>query len=384
MRIALISPFHPLRGGIARFSGLLARAIEREGHEVLAVSYRKLYPRWITRGRSSGDPGTASAERQAFFELDLTAPRTWFDTARQLRKANPDILLVAYWTAVQAPLCFVLRRVSRLKTVILLHNFTSHEAIPGERFLKRMLVASADGFLTLSGAVHRELTAFSPSAAALQLFHPVYEPQGELPSRQEARRSLGLAEDAKVLLFFGYVREYKGLDLLLEALEAVAEEEPSVRLLVAGEFYQDEEPFRQQAVRLGLSSKVDFLPGYVPADRVPFLFAASDAVVLPYRKASQSGVVQLAFGHGVPVIVTDAGGLAEQVEHRRTGWIAAGADCRLLADAILGFFRECDPSGMKGNIEQACRTMSWKAFGERTSGFLNELAEGRCVTVSRE
>ncbi|HWR01359.1 MAG TPA: glycosyltransferase [Chlorobaculum sp.] len=375
LRIALISPFPPLKGGIAQFSSRLKKAFEDAGCEVIQVPFRKLYPRWLLKGRQASEPGTVLSSILPF-SIDLVNPVSWLVMARNIRRINPDVLLVACWSGVLAPLCVLMRLVTGVKTVILLHNFTSHESVPGEALLQRMLTTSADGFILLSRSVETELKAFSPGASALTLFHPVYEIQGALPSKPEARGSLGLPVGAKVLLFFGYVREYKGLDRLLEAMALVLRQEPSARLVVAGEFVIDSTLFKSHADRLGIAPNVEFLEGYVPADRVGTLMAAADAVVLPYRSATQSGIVPLAFGCGVPVIACDAGALAEQVEHGRTGWIVEGRGADALAEGILEFFHRKEEIPFEREIEAACRKMSWGVFASEAARFLENCKGG--------
>lgn len=375
LRIALLSPFPPLKGGIARFSSRLQSAFEDAGCEVVPIPFRRLYPRWLLKGRAAYELGTALFPI-SHFSIDLMNPISWLVTARQIRRLDPDVLLIAYWTGLLAPLCALMRRATGLKTVILLHNFTSHEHIPGESMLKGMLTASADGFILLSRSVGTELAAFSPKSRSLTLFHPVYEPQGERSPRGEARRSIGLPDASKVLLFFGYVREYKGLDRLLEAMALVLRQEPSARLVVAGEFVIDSTLFKSHADRLGIAPNVEFLEGYVPADRVGTLMAAADAVVLPYRSATQSGIVPLAFGCGVPVIACDAGALAEQVEHGRTGWIVEGRGADALAEGILEFFHRKEEIPFEREIEAACRKMSWGVFASEAARFLENCKGG--------
>ncbi|NTU54003.1 MAG: glycosyltransferase [Chlorobiaceae bacterium] len=375
LRIAMLSPFPPLKGGIARFSSRLVHAFGEAGREVLPAPFRRLWPRWLMKGRPALEP-ESEPMRATPFSLDLMNPFSWLKVAFGLRASRSDVLLLAYWSALLAPLCAVVRRVSGLKTVVLLHNFTSHESIPGESMLKRLLVASSDGWITLSRSVESELLAFAPGAHTLCLFHPLYERQGPMPSRSEARKRLGLADTSRVVLFFGYVREYKGLDLLLEAMQLVLDREPLMRLVVAGEFMIDASVFRAQAERLGIAGKVDFREGYVPAGEVAVLMAAADAVVLPYRSATQSGVVSLAFGHGVPVIACNAGDLAVQVEHRRTGWIIGEEGASALASGILDFFNERDRLPFEQGIEEFCRTHSWNEFAGRATRFL-ERCSGR-------
>lgn len=368
-RIALLSPFPPLKGGIARFSDELRRAFEAAGCEVVPVPFRRLWPRWLMKGHSATESGDANSPDSPF-ALDLMNPPGWLSAARKLRAARPDVLLVAYWSGVLAPLTALMRRASGLPTVVLLHNFTSHESIPGESMLKRLLVSSSDGFITLSRAVDSELRAFAPAARTLRLFHPLYESQSLIPSKADARRSLGLPEAAKVLLFFGYVREYKGLDTLLEAMAAVVLRDPSFRLVVAGEFILDSSRFREHARRLGIEGAVEFREGYVPAAEVSTLMAAADAVVLPYRAATQSGIVSLALGHGVPVIACNAGGLGGQVEHGRTGWLIREEGGEALADGILDFFRERERLPLEEGIAEFCRRNSWREFASQAEKFL--------------
>ncbi len=373
LRIALISPFPPFKGGIARFSERLRQALQAAGCEVVPVPFRRLWPRWLLKGRPVVEPG-AEPPTSMLFSLDLMNPFTWFSVARQLHRSRPDLLLVAYWSGLLVPLLAVVSRVSGLPTVVLLHNFTSHESIPGEPMLKRLLVSSSDGFLTLSRSVESELRGFSPGARTCPLFHPLYETQSSVPKKAEARRTLGLPEDAPVLLFFGYVREYKGLDTLLEAMAIVAGELPSARLIVAGEFFLDSSRFCEEARRLGIDGAVEFREGYVLASEVATLMAAADAVVLPYRSATQSGVAPLAFGHRVPVIACSAGGLDAQVEHGHTGWLVREEGAEALASGIVQFFRERDRLPLEEGIAEVCRKLSWQSCAEASIPFFEQVS----------
>ncbi|MGC8774480.1 MAG: glycosyltransferase family 4 protein [Chlorobaculum sp.] len=369
LQIALLSPFPPVKGGIARFSDELRRAFEAAGCEVVPVPFRRLYPRWLMKGRTATEPGESGVPASPF-TFDLMNPLSWLSSARKLRNTKPDVLLIAYWSGVLAPLCALMRRASGLPTFVLLHNFTSHEPIPGESMLKRLLVSSSDGFITLSQTVESELRAFAPTAKTLRLFHPLYERQTPAPSKADARCSIGLPEDAPVLLFFGYVREYKGLDTLFEAMALVLQRESSSRLVVAGEFILGSSRFRDEARRLGIDGAVEFREGYVPAGEVATLMAAADAVVLPYRSATQSGIVPLALGHGVPVIACDTGGLGDQVEHGRTGWLVREEGAEALADGILGFFRQRERLPLKAGIDDFRRRNSWREFASQAAAFL--------------
>lgn len=375
LRVELISPFPPLKGGIARFSGRLADACTDAGCEIHPLPFRRLYPRWLLKGRPGADPSLPQPHGVRS-RLDLMNPITWISTALELRRRRPDLVLVAYWAAFLAPLYAVVRAVSGIRTVVVLHNFSSHEKLPGERLLQRLLVRSADAFVTLSGSVRQELEAAGISKPVLTLFHPCYEPEGPPPLREDARRALGIPATANLLLFFGYVRRYKGLDLLLDAMPGVLRSNPSVHLVVAGEFIGGDAFFRNMAERLGITGNVSFRPGYVPAGEVGTLFAAADAVVLPYRSATQSGVASLALGYGVPVIACDAGGLAAQVGHGSGSRIVRTPGSGAITDGILGFFDNFDPAAAREEAGNARTALSWELFAARLAQFLETIGKG--------
>ena len=370
MRIAFISPFSPLKGGIARFSGLLEAAFRRQGHDVVAIAFRKLYPRFITK-----DPEPTLPEEAT---LVLFNPFSWFATIRRIRLLKPDILLVAYWTGLLAPLCYVLRRFCNVKMVVLLHNLSSHESFFFEPLMKKVLQTSADGFLALSGTVSGDAGKSMPDIPRMTLFHPVYEPVGKTPTSMEARRRLNLDVNSPVLLFFGYVRYYKGLDTLLHAMPAILLKSPTLRLVVAGYFYEDLVKYQRLVDQLGIHDHVDIYPGYVAPDQTGPYFAAADAVVLPYRSATQSGVVQLAYGYGVPVIVTPVGALPEMVRHGQTGWIARDTSSDGITAAV-GEFLDCQDqlNAMRAAIGAFCHEFSWESFAESAGSFLEAIAAGR-------
>ena len=372
LRIAFISPFFPLKGGIARFSGYVRDSLLRKGYDVLPVPFRALYPDFVTGGGTDGASAFLSKSSLVLFN-----PFSWPATIRHLGTLKPDLLLVAYWSGLLAPLFYLLRRMTGIRMVVLLHNLSSHDAFFFEPLMRRLLAASVDGVITLSGEVSGGVRALMPEIPLLELFHPIYEPEGELPSGPDARRELALEVHAPVLLFFGYVRRYKGLDLLLEAMPAILKKEPRLRLLVAGQFLEDVGRYRRLIRELGITESVTLYPGYVPGERSALFFAAADAVVLPYRTATQSGVVQLAYGHGLPVIVSPAGALSEMVHHAETGWVARDASPEGFASAVGEFLESRkSPGAVRLAIEQFCRDSSWELFASRAGSFLENVASG--------
>ncbi len=377
LRIAFITPFFPLKGGIARFSGHLKDALQDGGYDVVPVAFKALYPEFVSKGAVEG-AHAADAVYPEDVRLVLYNPFSWIGTIRSIRQLKPDILLVAYWTGLLAPLYYLLRRLTGIRIVVLLHNLSSHESFFFDPLMRRLLAALADGIVTLSKSVFQEVTAVMPAIPVLQLFHPIYEPEEETPSKQYARRALHLGEECPVLLFFGYVRPYKGLDILLRAMPAILQREPALRLVVAGQFFEDPEKFRLLIEQLGVGGSVDLYPGYVSRERTALFFKASDAVVLPYRSATQSGVVQLAYGYGVPVIVTPSGALPEMVHNGRTGWVARDCSSEGLASAVGEFLdSRKNLTPVHSAIEVFRRDFSWQSFAAAAGTFLEAEASGR-------
>ncbi|HCD36558.1 MAG TPA: glycosyl transferase family 1 [Chlorobium sp.] len=367
--IVFLSPFPPLRGGIARFSAHLLEALRRDGCRVEVVGFRALWPRFLLHGRLS------AASPLGEGPLVLYNPLTWFAVAGELKKNPPDILLAAYWGGFLAPLLFVLRRLSGVRTVALLHNMSSHESFFFEPVMRRLLARTLEGAITLSDTVSREAAAAMPSVPLLPLTHPLYPPEVALPSRESARHELGLCLEDRVLLFFGFVRHYKGLDLLLQALGELQSSFPSVRLVVAGEFYEHPDGYRLLAEGLGISDRVIFLPGFVSAGQTASLFAAADCCVLPYRSATQSGVAQLAKGYGVPLVVTPAGSLPDAVSSRHDGVVAAECTAHAIAEAVTELFMR-EQEGVVSVSQQGVADEGWREFGSQAGAFLRRLAGG--------
>jgi glycosyltransferase involved in cell wall biosynthesis len=368
-----------LKGGIARFSGLLRDALRCRGYDVTPLAFKALYPDFLVKGGTE-ETHDADAVLPGETSLVLFNPFSWFGAIRNLRSLKPDLLLVAYWAGFLAPLYFAVRRLTGIRMVVLLHNLSSHESFVLERFMQKLLASSADGFVTLSGAVTQEVRAVMPAAPLLQLFHPLYEPDGKMPSMQDARMALNLDLHSPVLLFFGYVRRYKGLDILLRAMPSILKRDPSLRLVVAGQFHEDSGVYRRLAGQLGIGSSVDFYPGFVSAERSSLFFASADAVVLPYRTATQSGVVQLAYGHGLPVIVTPSGALPEMVCRGQTGWIAPDCTPEGFADAVGEFLdsrEKLDVMAMRPAIEAFRREYSWESFADKAGSFFETVAARR-------
>ena len=365
-RITLLGPFWPYRGGIAHFNAGLARSLIARGHDVRAVTFRRQYPDRLFPGATQLEPGPAPpGVPRAPAPLDTLNVGTWTRTADRIADDSAEVVVFPYWTPLLAPMWGVVsRRLCRrgVTVVALVHNAIPHERRPGDPLLGRFALGGADGLLALSDRVSSDLQRLGVSAPIRTVPHPVYDGFGAAPPRAEARRRLDLPEEAPVFLFFGFVRPYKGLHVLLDAWGGVVERLPDARLVVAGEFYADESALRAQAAPFGEAVRFD--AGYIPDDRVGLYFGAASAVVQPYVAATQSGVAQVAFAYGRPVVTTDVGGLAEAVPDGEAGLVVPPNDPAALADALVRFVTSDLGETLEAGVRRVREAYSWARVAE--------------------
>ncbi len=361
MRLALIGPTHPYRGGIAQYTACLYSALEREGHQVLVVSFKRLYPSLFFPGSSQRDSSTCPLQVPHEALLDSISRRSWSVTSRRLALFEPEAVVAQWWHPFFGPayagVISRLRRRMSVPAVFLCHNVFPHERppIPGIGRLLGWSVARTfrhvDGFLAHSQELVEQIGKLRKDAVVRRIFHPVYD---FYPS-VGPRRAPG---DRPRLLFFGNVRRYKGLEVFLEAL-GIIKQEMSFEATVAGEFYVDDAPFKALASRLGLDDSLVWKDHYIPNEEVPAIFEQADLVVLPYIEATQSGVVPLAYRFGVPVVASDVGGLSEVVQDGQTGYLVPPGNPEVLARQILQYFREGKRDEFEANIEQFREQLNW-------------------------
>ncbi len=363
-RFCVIGPTYPYRGGISHYTTLLARHL-REEHETLLISFSRQYPAWLFPGRSDRDPSERPLRTEAEYLLDPLNPLSWRRTLRRIREWQPDVVVIPWWVPFWAPAWTVLGRgIKRLpnqpQLIFICHNVLPHE--PG-RFSKillpmalKMALSAGDGFVVHSEADKVILNRFFPHRQITVSPHPTYAALGQV---EMAELPVDLPGDRPLLLFAGFVRPYKGLDILLDALPFVLAKCP-VHLLAAGEFWEGTEAYKKQIEQLHLQPHVTLLDEYLPNETLAACLERSDVVVLPYRSATQSGIIQLAFGQGKPVITTDVGGLAEVVENGRTGLVVPPEDPQALAEAIERFIIDGLGDVFEANIKQENGRFSWQ------------------------
>jgi glycosyltransferase involved in cell wall biosynthesis len=363
LKLALVGPVYPYRGGIAHYTTMLYRELVACGNQASLYSFKRQYPRRLFPGPTDRDPSQQRLDVECKYMLDSLNPFTWWTTAQAIRVQQPDVLLLQWWVPFFAPIWMVLAWAAHrfgIKTVFICHNVLPHEQRPLDKMLARWTLGLGDGFIVPSQDEREHLLALLPDRRVEIAPHPIYDMFAEqaMP-RGEARKQLGLPQDAPVLLFFGFVREYKGLRYLLEAMPEILAELSDVRLLVVGEFWQGKQPYLDQIARLGIEQNVVIVDQYVPNEQVPLYFSAADVVVLPYTDVTQSGVVQLAFGFGVPVITTRVGGLPDVVADGKTGYLVDPGDVSGLSRAIVGFFRQDRAASFRIAIEQGWAQCGW-------------------------
>ncbi len=340
-RIAIIGPAHPLRGGLATFNQRLAEQFIAEGHSCELISFSLQYPALLFPGKTQFSSDQAPEHLTIHSKINSVNPVNWLQTGNWLRKKNYDIIVVRYWLPFMGPaLGTILRLVKKgnhTKIICIADNIIPHEKRFGDEGFTRYFLPVCDAFITMSEKVLQDLRRFEKHKKAQLVQHPLYDAFGEIISKESARQHLGLANDQKIILFFGFIRKYKGLDLLLEAMAEIKLKAENIQLLIAGEFYEDEKPYLEIIERLNLKDRIILKNTFIPDSEVKYYLCAADAVIQPYRNATQSGVTPLAYHFEKPMVVTNVGGLPDLVPHQKAGLVCE-PDPAAIAAAILEFY----------------------------------------------
>ncbi len=341
-KIAIIGPAHPLRGGgLTTFNHRMAREFMAHGDECGIYSFSLQYPSFLFPGTSQYTKEPAPAHLVIHSVINSINPINWVQVGRRLAKEKPDIVIVRFWIPFMGPaLGTILRLVKRnrpTKIICLADNVRPHVGRLGDKSLTKYFLGSCHAFITMSEKVMKDLRSLEKSKPAMIIPHPIYDNFGERMSKSSARERLKIGPADKVILFFGFIRKYKGLDILLAAMADERIRKASIRLLIAGEFYEDERWYQDLIDQLDIRSQLLLHTSFIKDIDVPYFFCASDVVVQPYRNATQSGVTPLAYHFEKPMIVTNVGGLPDLVPHEKVGLIAS-PDPKSIADSILRFF----------------------------------------------
>lgn len=374
MKFAYLSTFHPFRGGIAQFNARLMRELLSQGHAVSPYTFTTQYPEKLFPGKTQmvttediADPINAPRV------VSSIGPLSWPSAANTIAQGKPDVLLMKYWMSFFGPSLGSVSgslRKRGVKAITMLDNVIPHEKRFFDAAFTRYFLKRNDAFVAMSEKVKADLLSLRPDAKVILLPHPLYDHFGAPLPMAEARKKLGIQDDRKVSLFFGFIRDYKGLDLLIDAMAMLPADHV---LIIAGEPYGDMAKYHEAIARQGLKDRVVDHIRYIADQEVPMFFSAVDAVVLPYKSATQSGITAIAYHFGTPVLATDVGGLKESVEHDRTGLIVPAPEAGAIAEAIAGFHASGRASSYRARIAELREELSWKRFADQLVTFASSL-----------
>ena len=363
--IIIVGPAYPLRGGLATYNLLLANKLQEQGHSVRIATFSLQYPNIIFPGKTqySTEPKPDSIEIEV--SLNSVNPLNWLSLGKKLREEKPDLVIFRYWMPFMGPSLGALGRIIRknkhTKVVAIADNIIPHEKRFFDTPFTKYFVNSCDGFVTMSKSVLEDLKKFDVNKPAGYNPHPMYESFGPQLDKVEARKKLGLAENGKYLLFFGFIRKYKGLDILLRAFADKRIQEAGIKLIIAGEYYDKPEEYQAIIKEHNLEPAVVQANEFIPDSEVSVYFSAADMVVQTYKTATQSGVTQIAYYYHNPMLVTDVGGLAELVPHNKVGYVTS-TDTLEIADAILDFYENKREAEFVENIKTERLCFTWDSM----------------------
>ncbi len=372
MKIAILSCFYPYRGGIAQFNANIYNQLGKS-HQVKAFNFKRQYPSLLFPGKTqyvTDDDNAVQVESTPL--LDSVNPLSYITTARIIREWDPDLLLMRYWNSFFAPSQgYVARNQNkRTKIISIADNIIPHERRFFDTPFTRYYLSAMDGVIVMSESVKEDLLNLKPGIKNIVLPHPIYNHFGEKRDKEEAIEQLGLLKGFKNLLFFGLIREYKGLDILIDALSHL---DNTYQLIIAGEPYGDFEPYQEQIDNSPAKERIKLFNRYIPDSEVPLFFSSADLVVLPYRSATQSGISAICYNFEIPMVTTDVGGLKESVGERGTGIVVDKPDGREIARGINSFFTEGKKESYINNIIKEREALSWETFTQKLIHFYKTL-----------
>ncbi len=362
-KILIVGPAYPFRGGIAHFNNALAMAYSKLDFNVKIFSFSLQYPKFLFPGKSQYENGVAPLGTNIYSIINSINPFNWINIARKINNERPEYIIIRYWLPFMAPCLGTIARLvsKKIKIIAITDNIIPHEKRIGDHILTKYFLKSCDAFVTLSKSVLKDLSQFVDTDLKVFIPHPIYDIFGDKISKKSALSNLGLADNKKYLLFFGFIRKYKGLDLLIKALSDSRLRKLDVKLIIAGEFYDDQKEYLTLINKLDLRNQIIINSSFIPTEKVKDFFCASDLVAQTYRTATQSGVTQIAYHFERPMLVTDVGGLSEIVPNQKVGYVTA-KDPKAIADAINDFYINKKENEFVNNTIEEKKRFSWNNF----------------------
>lgn len=375
MRIIIVGPAFPLRGGIADFNEALALGLQNENIDTKLFSFYFQYPKILFPGKSQKSDGQPTPGLSIVHSISSLNPFSWSKTAKLIAKENPDLVIIRYWLPFMAPalgtIAKLLRR-KKIKVIAITDNVFPHEKRIGDKILTNYFIKNCDGFVAMSKSVLEDLSSFTATTNKKFLPHPIYDIFGKSVDKTIARTYLGLLPTDKIILFFGFIRSYKGLDLLIEAMGNLQVRKLNVKLIIAGEFYENEIPYLDKINAIEGGKPFILKTNFIGKEDVKYYFGACDLVVQPYKNATQSGITQIAYHFGKPMLVTNVGGLAEIVANGKVGYVVERSSDDI-AEAIIDFYQNDREVEFSKNVLIDSRKFSWKNFIDGILELKNEI-----------
>ncbi len=362
MRIGIIGSSYPYRGGIATYNERLAIVLQREGHDVIIYTFSMQYPDFFFPGKTQFSDEEGPVELNIVRCINSMNPLNWISIGNKIKRERHDLIIIGYWLPLMAP-CFgtILRRIKNNNesiVIAIVHNMIPHESRMGDRLFTNYFVKPVDGFLAMSRSVIDDIGKFSPDKPTVLSPHPIYDHFGEIVPRESALEKLGLDPEIRYVLFFGLIRKYKGLDLLIEAFADERFRGRQIKLIIAGEYYADQSEYLELIKKHSLEGEIIQVNKFIPDSIVQDYFNACDLVVQPYRSATQSGVTQIAYHFNKPMIVTNVGGLEEMCPDGKVGYVVS-TNPEAIANAMILFFENSDKQQFIDNIIEEKKKYSW-------------------------
>lgn len=363
MKISIVGTAHPYRGGLATYNECLAKALMDAGHEVTIENFTLQYPGFLFPGKTQFTSDPAPKKLTIKRTVNSINPFNWIKVGKKIKKEKPDLLMCNYWLPFMAP-CFgtiskITKKNKHTLCIPIVHNIIPHERRIGDTPLSRYFAKHTDAFVVMAESVKIDLQQFTKTKPIALNPHPLYDNFGEAVDKCVAKKHIKLDENYKYILFFGFIRDYKGLDILLKAMPIICETHKDVRLIIAGEYYCDAEPYKKLISDLNLQEKIIERTDFIPNEEVRYYFCAADLIVQPYKDATQSGVTQIAYHFNKPMVVTNVGGLPEMVPHLKTGYVAA-PEHQAIGNAVVEYFNKNDEVFFIQNILEIKKQYSWQ------------------------
>ncbi|MBK6545625.1 MAG: glycosyltransferase [Saprospiraceae bacterium] len=373
--VIIMGPAYPLRGGIASFNERLARAFQQEGWNVEIYTFSLQYPTILFPGTSQFSNELKPTDLKINVCINSVNPFNWIRIGLKLKQSSPDLIIVRYWIPFMGPclgtiLKFV-KKINTCKIICIADNVVPHEKRIGDAFFTRYFINKPDAFITMSAKVDLDLKKFLPNSKSIITDHPLFDNFGKSIPKDVARNILNLPKDEKIIMFFGFIRKYKGLDLLIEAFNYAILKTQNIKLLIAGEFYDESKPYLDLIDKFGIQDKIYLHTHYIPDSEIKNYFSAADLIVQPYRHATQSGVTPLAYYFDKPMVVTDVGGLASLVPHKIAGLVCQPTS-EDLANTIVQFFN-MDETIFQNGIQVMKKKLSWATLITHIKSLANSI-----------